>query len=93
MCRATVKNTAKERCMIDRYNRSTCHTIYEAYKNPSEQKKALYDYYLSECCRRNGHDFRVISYNAFYVTFAYIVQNYLVVITPSRKMVIECETN
>lgn len=92
MCRATDKNTNKEKFLIERYNNSTERSIYKIYKKPSEQKIAVYEYYLSECFRLGGHGFKILSHNAFYVTFAYILHNTLVIITPSRKIFISCET-
>lgn len=93
MCRATDKNTNKEKYIIEKYNNAKHFTIWQAYKKPSEQKRALYHYYISECYRLGGSNFKIFSYNAFYVSFAYKLNNRLVLITPTRRMEILCETN
>lgn len=91
MFRSTDKNTIAEKSIINRYLNSKCRTIYDAYKKPSESKRALYDYYLSECCRLGGKGFKILSYNIYKVTFAYILDDFLIVISPTRRLSIRYE--
>lgn len=91
MCRATAKNNSLEKSIIDCYNSCKNTTLADCYVKPSENKKALYDYYKSECVRLGGKGFKIIFYNALHISFAYYVNGKLIIIKPSRRIHIECE--
>ena len=70
-------NTKKAQAFINAYNRSSIFTLREAYANPSTAKTNA-DY----SCRmmmqeEGGHGYKIISYNTFQFSVAWIAGNAL----------------
>ena len=70
-------NTKKAQAFINAYNRSSISTLREAYANPSTAKTDA-DY----SCRmmmqeEGGHGYKIISYNTFQFSVAWISGNSL----------------
>ena len=70
-------NTKKAERYINAYNRSSIFTLREAYANPSTEKTRA-DY----SCRmmmqeEGGHGYKIISYNTFHFSVAWISGNSL----------------
>ena len=81
-------NTKKAQAYIDAYNRSSIFDIREAYANPSTEKTSA-DY----TCRmmmqeEGGHGYKIISYNTFQFSAAWIAGNALRIETAWNSFVI-----
>ena len=81
-------NTKKAERYINAYNRSKIFDIYGAYEKPSTEKTRA-DY----SCRmmmqeEGGHGYRIISYNTFQFTAAWIIGNSLRIETACNSFVI-----
>ena len=81
-------NTKKAQAFINAYNRSSIFTIREAYANPSTAKTNA-DY----SCRmmmenEGGHGYKIISYNTFQFSVAWISGNSLRIETACNSFVI-----
>ena len=81
-------NTKKAQAFINAYNRSSIFTIREAYANPSTAKTNA-DY----SCRmmmenEGGHGYKIISYNTFQFSAAWISGNSLRIETACNSFVI-----
>ena len=85
----TIKNnTKKAQAYIKAYNRSSIFDIREAYANPSTEKTRA-DY----SCRmmmqsEGGHGYKIISYNTFQFSVAWIAGNALRIETACNSFVI-----
>lgn len=85
----TINNTTKQaERYINAYNRSSIFTLREAYGNPSPEKtRAEYN------CRmmmqsEGGHGYKIISYNTFQFSVAWISGNSLRIETACNSFVI-----
>ena len=81
-------NTKKAQAFINAYNRSSIFTLREAYANPSTAKTNA-DY----SCRmmmqsEGGHGYKIISYNTFQFSVAWIAGNALRIETACNSFVI-----
>ena len=81
-------NTKKAQAFINAYNRSSIFTLREAYANPSTEKTRA-DY----SCRmmmqeEGGHGYKIISYNTFQFSVAWIAGNALRIETVSNSFII-----
>ena len=81
-------NTKKAQAFINAYNRSSIFTIREAYANPSTAKTNA-DY----SCRmmmenEGGHGYKIISYNTFQFSVAWISGDSLRIETACNSFVI-----
>ena len=81
-------NTKKAQAYIDAYNRSSIFDIREAYVKPSTEKTSA-DY----TCRmmmqeEGGHGYKIISYNTFQFSAAWIAGNALRIETAWNSFVI-----
>ena len=81
-------NTKKAQAFINAYNRSDIFSIREAYANPSTAKTNA-DY----SCRmmmqsEGGHGYKIISYNTFQFSAAWISGNSLRIETACNSFVI-----
>ena len=81
-------NTKKAQAFINAYNRSSMYDIREAYANPSTAKTNA-DY----SCRmmmqsEGGHGYKIISYNTFQFSAAWIAGNALRIETACNSFVI-----
>ena len=85
----TIKNTTKQaERYINAYNRSSIFDLREAYANPSTEKTRA-DY----SCRmmmqsEGGHGYKIISYNTFQFSAAWISGNSLRIETAYNSFVI-----
>ena len=85
----TINNkTKKAQAFINAYNRSNIFDLYEAYANPSTEKTSA-DY----TCRmmmqeEGGHGYKIISYNTFQFSAAWIAGNALRIETAWNSFVI-----
>ena len=81
-------NTKKAQAFINAYNRSSIFTLREAYANPSTAKTNA-DY----SCRmmmqsEGGHGYKIISYNTFQFSAAWISGNSLRIETACNSFAI-----
>lgn len=81
-------NTKQAERYINAYNRSSTFTLREAYANPSTEKTRA-DY----SCRmmmqsEGGHGYKIISYNTFQFSVAWIAGNALRIETACNSFVI-----
>ena len=81
-------NTKKAQAYINAYNRSDIFSLREAYANPSTDKTRA-DY----SCRmmmqeEGGHGYKIISYNTFQFSVAWIAGNALRIETACNSFVI-----
>lgn len=65
------KKTKKEKYYVEQYMRSNIHTLYNAYKKPSQNKIAIYDDLLRMEYEHGGMYGRIISHNSQFFTFAF----------------------
>ena len=85
----TLNNTTKKaQAFINAYNRSNIFDLYEAYANPSTAKTRA-DY----SCRmmmqeEGGHGYKIISYNTFQFSAAWIAGNALRIETAYNSFII-----
>ena len=85
----TINNTTKKaQAFINAYNRSSMFTLREAYANPSTEKTRA-DY----SCRmmmqeEGGHGYKIISYNTFHFSVAWIAGNALRIETACNSFII-----
>lgn len=54
-----------------KYNRSENISVYEVYKNPSDEKVAAERHIRTEMQLVGGFDYRILSHNVFQFTAAY----------------------
>ena len=65
-------NTKKAQAFINAYNRSSIFTLREAYANPSTRKTRA-DYNCRMMMQsEGGHGYKIISYNTFQFSVAWI---------------------
>ena len=81
-------NTKKAQAFINAYNRSRMYDLQDAYKNPSTEKTRA-DY----SCRmmmqeEGGHGYKIISYNTFQFSVAWIAGDALRIETACNSFVI-----
>ena len=85
----TINNSTKQaRAYINAYNRSETYTLNQAYAKPSTEKTRA-DY----SCRmmmqeEGGHGYKIISYNTFQFSVAWISGNSLRIETACNSFVI-----
>lgn len=77
-----------------RYSNSTLYGLYYAYENPSVAKQNAWDYCVNLMDKYNGYGLRVVSYNTFMFTaaFLFLDENGVVnmmYITPNYDIAIE----
>ena len=81
-------NTKKAQAFINAYNRSSIFDIYEAYAKPSTEKTRA-DYNCRMMMQsEGGHDYKIIGYNGFYFTVAWIAGDALRIETACNSFVI-----
>ena len=81
-------NTKQAERYIDAYNRSSIFTLREAYANPSTEKTRA-DYNCRMMMQsEGGHGYKIISYNTFQFSVAWIAGNALRVETACNSFVI-----
>ena len=85
----TLKNNTKQaERYIDAYNCSSIFTLREAYANPSDEK-ARADYNCRMMMQsEGGHGYKIISYNTFQFSVAWIAGNALRIETACNSFII-----
>jgi maltoporin len=66
-------NSKRGQRYINTYNRSTMHTLKDAYAKPSAAKQAAFKRCLQKCEAENGHNLRIISAGPWLFTVAFEV--------------------
>ena len=70
-------NTKKAQAYIYAYNRSDIYSLNQAYGRPSTEKTRA-DYFCREQMQKEGgHGYKIISYNTFQFSVAWIAGNAL----------------
>ena len=81
-------NTKKAQSFINAYNRSKIFDIYRAYDKPSTEKTRA-DYFCREQMQKEGgHGYKIISYNTFQFSAAWITGDSLRIETACNSFVI-----
>ena len=81
-------NTKKAQAFINAYKRSSIFDIYEAYAKPSTDKTRA-DYNCRMMMQsENGHGYKIISYNTFQFSVAWIAGNALRIETAYNSFII-----
>ena len=89
------KRTAKNN--ISRYNRSTAYSLRDVYGRYSYAKEQAFRYCLDLMNKYNGRDLKIISYNTFRFTAAFIFNDpetgviQFMFITPNYDCIVEYE--
>lgn len=58
---------------VEAYNKSTWHTLKDAYVKPSAAKQAAFKRCQQKCEAENGHNLRIISAGPWFFTVAFEV--------------------
>lgn len=66
-------NSKRGQRYINTYNRSTMHTLKDAYAKPSAAKQAAFKRCLQQYNMENGHNLRIISASPWFFTVAFEV--------------------
>ncbi len=79
--------------IVRRYHRTPNDGLYDVYTKPSHNKINAYERIYHEMMQAGGYGLKILSYNTFMFTCAYMVQGkdgalYLIYHTPSKKEVI-----
>lgn len=81
-------NTKKAQAFINAYNRSSMYDLQDAYANPSTEKTRA-DYNCRMMMQEEGgHGYKIISYNTFQFSVAWIAGNALRIETACNSFVI-----
>lgn len=85
----TLNNTTKKaQAFINAYNRSSMYDLQDAYANPSTEKTRA-DYFCREQMQKEGgHGYKIISYNTFQFSVAWIAGDSLRIETACNSFVI-----
>lgn len=83
----------ERRELVKRYNRAYDDSLYDVYTKPSHNKINAYEKIYHEMISCGGYGLKILSYNTFMFTCAYIKQGgdgslYLIYHTPTRRDVI-----
>lgn len=85
----TMKPTTKTgRAYMERYNRTNCETLYQAYKTPSTDKTRADYQCRQQMAQEEGHGYRIISYNRNYFTVAWRTAQGLRIETAHRSILV-----
>lgn len=83
------QNTKKAERFINKYNRSDCYRIEDAYKRPSHTKIAIYESLIRGMNDLNGFYMRITCTNSSFFCCAFRYddncKHYLVYITPMHN--------
>ena len=84
------RNTQKARRFIKDYWTSSRYNLDDCYNNYSYAKENAYDYCINKQSKMNGYDGRILSYNTFVFTYAFMTDdNKLIVICPVNEYEIQ----
>lgn len=57
--------------LLRQYDNTKWTSLYEAYENPSANKRKIYDDCLAVCKEKHGYNYRIVSRNTYVFTFAF----------------------
>lgn len=81
-------NTKKAQAYINAYNRSSMYDLQDAYRTPSTEKTRA-DYNCRMMMQsEGGHSYKIISYNTFQFSAAWIAGNALRIETAVNSFII-----
>ena len=83
------KETQKAKRFIREYRNSNCCTLDDCYNNYSYAKERAYDYCINKMEKMGGQLGCIISYNTCFFTFAFEVNDKLIVICPTNEYEIQ----
>ena len=79
------RNTQKAKRFIKEYWTSSRYNLDDCYNNYSYAKQNAFDYCINKMQKMGGYDGRIISYNIFVFTYAFM--------TDDNKLIVICPTN
>ena len=79
------KTTQKAKHFIRAYQNSTNFRLEDCYNNYSYAKQNAFDYCINKMNKMSGYDGRILSYNTFVFTYAFM--------TDDNKLIVICPTN
>ena len=84
------RNTQKAKLFIKDYWTSTRYNLDDCYNNYSYAKQNAYNYCINKMQKMNGYDGRILTYNTFVFTYAFMTDdNKLIVICPVNEYEIQ----
>ena len=84
------RNTQQARRFIKDYWTSSRYHLDDCYQNYSSAKQNAFDYCINKQNKMNGSDGRILSYNTFVFTYAFMTDdNKLIVICPVNEYEIQ----
>ena len=83
------KNTKKAKHFIREYRNSNCCTLDDCYNNYSYAKQRAYDYCINKMQEMGGCGGFIIGYNTCFFTFAFVVNDKIIVICPTNEYEIQ----
>ncbi len=82
-------NTKKAKRFIREYRNSNCCTLEDCYNNYSYAKEKAFDYCINKMQEMGGFGGFIIGYNTCFFTFAFVVNDKLIVICPINEYEIQ----
>lgn len=83
------KDTQKAKRFIREYRNSNCTTLRDCYNNYSYAKQKAFDYCINKMEKMGGKYGCIIGYNCCFFTFAFEVNDKLIVICPTNEYEIQ----
>ena len=83
------KNTNKAKNFMRAYINSTNHRLDDCYKNYSYAKASAFDYCINKQNKMEGRIGRIIGYNIFFFSYAFVTDTSLIVICPTNEYEIQ----
>ena len=83
------RNKKKAKRFIREYRNSNCCTLDDCYNNYSYAKEKAFDYCINKMQEMGGQVGCIIGYNTCFFTFAFEVNDKLIVICPTNEYEIQ----
>ena len=83
------KNTKQAKRFIREYQNSTNYNLDDCYNNYSYAKQKAFDYCINKMQEMGGQCGYIIGYNTCFFTFAFVVNDKLIVICPINEYEIQ----
>ena len=83
------RNTQKAQRFISAYRNSTNFRLEDCYNNYSYAKERAFDYCINKMQEMGGKYGCIISYNTCFFSFAFVVNDKLIVICPTNEYEIQ----
>ena len=64
----------RETSAYERYKRSDCYSLYEAYDSYSDAKERAWQYCKDLCCEKNGRGLKVIGHNSNFFSAGFLYE-------------------